>query len=59
MAEEEAKQNLIDRYTELLEIKAAGTEANKVLEIKLAILKVKLSSYNIDLGSIEEMILEK
>ena len=52
------KQNLIDRYVMLLQIKAAETAINKQLDIQLAITKVKLSSYNIDIESIEKMILE-
>lgn len=59
MTEEEVKQNLIDRYVMLLQIKAAETGTNKALEIQLAVTKVKLSSYNIDIESIEKMILEK
>lgn len=58
MTEEEVKQNLIDRYVMLLQIKAAETAVNKQLDIQLAIAKVKLSSYNIDIESIEKMILE-
>ncbi|NBH29219.1 hypothetical protein D3Z60_26870 [Lachnospiraceae bacterium] len=45
---EEVKQNLIDRYVMLLQIKAAETGTNKVLDIQLAVTKVKLSSYNIE-----------
>lgn len=58
MTEEEVKQNLIDKYVMLLQIKAAETATNKQLDIQLAITKVKLSSYNIDIESIEKMILE-
>lgn len=58
MTEEEVKQNLIDRYVMLLQIKAAETGINKVLDIQLAVTKVKLSSYNIDIESIEKLILE-
>lgn len=58
MTEEEVKQNLIDRYVMLLQIKADETATNKQLDIQLAITKVKLSSYNIDIESIEKMILE-
>jgi len=58
MNEEEVKQNLIDRYVMLLQIKAAETGTNKVLDIQLAVTKVKLSSYNIDIESIEKLILE-
>lgn len=59
MTEEEVKQNLIDRYVMLLQIKAAETGTNKELDIQLTVTKVKLSSYNIDIESIEKMILEK
>lgn len=58
MTEEEVKQNLIDRYVMLLQIKAAETGTNKVLDVQLAVAKVKLSSYNIDIESIEKLILE-
>lgn len=57
MSEEEMKQTLIDRYVDLLEIKATLTETNQKLETKLMILKIKLSSYNIDIESLEKMIL--
>lgn len=57
MTEEEVKQNLIDIYVMLLQIKAAETGTNKQLDIHLAVAKVKLSSYNIDMESIEKMIL--
>ena len=56
MSEEEVKQTLIDRYVDLLEIKAANKEKNIVLERKIAVIKVKLSSYNVDLESIEKLI---
>ena len=41
MSEEEVKQNLIDRYVDLLEIKAASKEENKVLERKILLIKIK------------------
>lgn len=59
MTEEEVKQNLIDKYVMLLQIKAAETGTNKALEIQLTVTKVKLSSYNIDIESIEKLILEQ
>lgn len=59
MSEEEVKQQLIDRYVMLLQIKAAETGTNKELEIQLAIAKTKLSSYSIDLSEVEKMILDK
>lgn len=58
MTEEEVKQNLIDKYTDLLRIKAAETGTNKELDFQLAVVKVKLSSYNIDTESLEKMMLE-
>ncbi len=59
MSEEEMKQNLIDRYVLLLEIKAAESGTNDVLEAQLVITKIKLSSYDIDIESIEKVILKK
>lgn len=50
MSEEEMKQNLIDKYTDLLRIKINQNE----LDVQLAVIKAKLSSYNIDIKSIEE-----
>ena len=55
MAEEEVKQNLIDKYTDLLRIKASENE----LEVQLAVTKAKLSSYNIDIASIEKAVFNK
>lgn len=55
MTEEEVRQNLIDKYTDLLRIKASEKE----LDVQLAVTKAKLSSYNIDLESIEKAILQK
>ncbi len=57
MTEEEVKQNLIDIYVMLLQIKADETGTNKTLEVQIAVTKMKLSSYNIDLESIEKLIL--
>lgn len=54
MSEEEVKQNLLDRYVDLLEIKAASKEENKVLERKILLIKIKLSSYNLDLDALEK-----
>lgn len=56
MTEEEVKQNLIDKYTDLLRIKAAEAGTNKELDFQLAVTKVKLSSYDIDLELLEKMI---
>lgn len=52
MHEEELKQNLIDKYADLLRIKINQNE----LDVQLAVIKAKLSSYNIDIKSIEETI---
>ena len=59
MTEEEVKQNLIDRYVMLLQIKADETGVNNALETQLIITKVKLSSYNIDIELLERAILKK
>ena len=59
MTEEEVKQNLIDRYVMLLQIKADETGINNALEAQLLITKIKLSSYNLDIESIEKAILKK
>lgn len=59
MTEEEVKQNLIDRYVMLLQIKAAEKAENEMLEIQLAVTKIKLSSYNIDMDPLEKLILKK
>lgn len=56
MAEEEVKQNLIDRYVMLLQIKADEKAENEMLEIQLAVTKIKLLSYNIE--SLEKLILK-
>lgn len=56
MAEEEVKQTLIDRYVMLLQIKADEKAENEMLEIQLAVTKIKLSSYNIE--SLEKLILK-
>ena len=52
MSEEEMKQNLIDKYTDLLRIKINQNE----LDVQLAVIKVKLSFHNIDIKSIEEAV---
>ena len=59
MTEEEVKQNLIDRYVMLLQIKAAEKADNEMLEIQLAVTKFKLSSYNIDIETLEKLILKE
>ena len=57
MTEQEAKQNLIDNYINLLRIKAAETGVNKELDIQLEVVKIKLTSYSIDTSEIEKMIM--
>lgn len=57
MTEEEVMQNLIDKFVMLLRIKADEQGKNNALEIEIAVTKVKLSSYNIDIESLENMIL--
>ena len=57
MTEEEVKQSLIDKYVMLLRIKADEQGINKTLDIEIAVTKVKLSSYNVEIESIEKMIL--
>ena len=57
MSDEEIKQILIDRYEMLLEIKAANKEENKVLERKILLTKIKLSSYDLDLEALEKTFL--
>lgn len=48
MSEEEMEQNLIDKYSDLLRIKINQNE----LDVQLAIIKTKLSPYNIDIKPI-------
>ena len=54
MADEETKQMLIDQYFMLLEIKEANKEENKVLERRILLTKMKLSSYDLDLETLEK-----
>lgn len=51
------EQNLIDNYINLLRIKAAETGVNKELDIQLEVVKIKLTSYSIDMSEIEKMIM--
>lgn len=53
---EEQKQVLIDYYVNLLRIKKAEKAENEELETQIQIAKIKLSSYTIDIESIERMI---
>lgn len=57
MTEEEVKQNLIDKYIDLLRIKAAETAVNKELDFQIAATKLKLSSYDLNLEELEKMAL--
>ena len=59
MTEEELKQVLIDHYVDLLRIKAAEEGTNKELEIQIKKLKIKLSSFHVDMEEIEQALLEK
>lgn len=45
MSEKELINNLIDQYVMLLEIKAANTVENKVLDRKILILENKLHTF--------------
>ncbi|MBR1741617.1 MAG: hypothetical protein IJ733_07050 [Lachnospiraceae bacterium] len=55
MSDEETKQMLIDQYFMLLEIKAANKEENKVLDRRILLTKMKLSSYDLDLEALENL----
>lgn len=59
MSEEEVKQNLISTYVMLLQIKADEKGENPTLEFQIQLVKLRLSSYNLDLDSLEKMILKK
>ena len=59
MSEEEVKQNLINIYAMLLQIKADEKGENRTLDFQIELTKIKLSSYNIDLEKIEKLILQK
>ncbi|MBR1740940.1 MAG: hypothetical protein IJ733_03530 [Lachnospiraceae bacterium] len=53
---EEQKQVLIDYFVNLLRIKKAEKAENEELDAQIQIAKIKLSSYTIDIESIERMI---
>lgn len=55
MTVEEQKQVAIDQYIILLRIKAGEKAENKVLEQEIEIAKVKLSTFAVDLNSIEKI----
>ena len=59
MTEEELKQVLIDHYINLLRIKAAEKGTNKELELQLRTMKIKLSSFHIEVEEIENMMMEE
>ncbi|MBQ8956280.1 MAG: hypothetical protein IJ075_04860 [Lachnospiraceae bacterium] len=59
MSEQEVKQTLIDNYINLLRIKAEESGSNQELEVQLEVVKIKLSSYNIDTEDLEKKLLEK
>ena len=56
MTLEEQKQVLIDYYVNLLRIKKAEQGVNKELDAQLQIAKLKLSSFTIDIESIEKAL---
>ena len=58
MSEQEVKQTLIDNYINLLRIKAEESGSNQELEVQLEVVKIKLSSYNIDTEDLEKKLLE-
>lgn len=52
---EEQKQVAIDYYVNLMRIKAEQKEDNKELDRQIAIAKIKLSTFAIDLGEVEKL----
>ena len=57
MTEPEIRQNLINTYVMLLQIKAAEKAENKMLDIQLEIVKIQLLPYDVDIKALEKMIL--
>ncbi len=55
MTLEEQKQIVIDNYVNLMRIKANQTSENKKLDRQIAIAKIKLSTFSIDLSELETM----
>ena len=55
MTLEEQKQIAIDYYINLMRIKAEQTTENKELERQLEIAKIKLSTFHVDLSTLEQM----
>lgn len=55
MTLEEMKQALIDKYTDLLRIKAAEKAVNKELDLQLEVTKAKMTTFSIDTAAIEKM----
>lgn len=50
---EEQKEVAINRYVDLMRIKAYETSENKELEYQIKVAKVKLSSFGIDYSELE------
>ena len=59
MTEQETKQMLIDYYVNLLRIKAAEKAENDELDAQLDIVKLKLSSYNMDTTQLEKRFIKE
>jgi len=55
MTLEEMKQALIDKYMDLLRIKAAESGENKELNLQLKVTKTKMTTFSIDTSEIEKM----
>ncbi len=53
MSLEEQKEVAINRYVDLMRIKAHETGENKELEYQIKVAKVKLSSFGIDYSELE------
>lgn len=53
MPSEEQKEAAIDRYVDLMRIKAYETGENKELDYQIKVAKVKLSSFGIDYSELE------
>lgn len=50
---EEQKEVAINRYVDLMRIKACETGENKELEYQIRVAKIKLSSFGIDYSELE------
>ena len=53
MTLEEQKQIIIDRYVDLMRIKAHETGENKELDYQIKITRIKLSSFGIDYSELD------